>query len=58
MADEIYWMRCATCGSHVRSDATVYRVCDGDPETGDRDCRLERIDRPVIEATDRGGAGG
>jgi hypothetical protein len=23
-------------------------VCDGDPETGDHDCQLERIDRPVL----------
>jgi hypothetical protein len=43
-----YWMRCKTCGSHVMSDARIYRVCDGDPETGDHDCQLERIDRPVL----------
>lgn len=35
------WMRCATCGSYCRADALGYRVCDGDPVTGDRNCKME-----------------
>lgn len=52
MSDAVYWMRCKTCGSHCRSDALGYRVCDGDPETGDRNCQMEKIDRPVLPSFD------
>lgn len=41
------WLRCKTCGSVCREDALGYRVCDGDPVTGNRDCRMEPCAPPA-----------
>lgn len=38
------WMRCKTCGSVCDAKALGYRVCDGDPVTGDRNCKMEPYD--------------